>query len=44
MIHFCEWRDRCGKWDVAKAQVNEETGRGKAGVEYSYGSVPYLKG
>ncbi|MEH2120721.1 hypothetical protein [Nostoc sp.] len=31
MLHFCEWRDRCGKWDVAKAQVNEEVGRAKAG-------------
>ncbi|MEH2334228.1 hypothetical protein [Nostoc sp.] len=44
MIHFWEWRDRCGKWDVAKAQVNEQTGRGKAGAEYSNGSVLHLKG
>ncbi|MEH2403356.1 hypothetical protein [Nostoc sp.] len=29
---------------MAKAQINEEIGRGKAGAEYSNGSVPYLKG
>ncbi|MEI1377832.1 hypothetical protein PQG02_24465 [Nostoc sp. UHCC 0926] len=31
MLHFREWRDHCGKWDVAKAQVNEEAGRRGAG-------------
>lgn len=29
---------------MAKAQVNEQTERKKAGAEYSYGSVPHLKG
>ncbi|MEH2146044.1 hypothetical protein [Nostoc sp.] len=32
MLHFCEWCDRCGKWDVVKAQVNEEAeAEGKQG-------------